>query len=265
MLRKIASAAALLAALLVFSVLSQAAQLQPPQAAPQQQQWKWPENPTNIKVLPKEIVGVRLRPVMVGFTSALGVRCTYCHKGVEGAPLTTYDFASDENPNKDRAREMLRMLKHINDDLKNIQPSGDQRVNMWCNTCHHGRPRPMTLPEELGEQYRKSGVEAALEHYADLKQRFYGRGAYDFGEDSLNAFGYAVLEKGDAAGSVEVFKLNALEFPQSANVWDSLGEACLRAGDTKNAAQFYEKSLTRDPNNQNAKEMLEEIKKSQAK
>ena len=70
-----------------------------------QESWNWPEKPKNLQVLPKEWPGKRLEPVMKGFTRALGVRCSYCHKGEEGKPLSTYDFASDENPNKDRARE----------------------------------------------------------------------------------------------------------------------------------------------------------------
>jgi tetratricopeptide (TPR) repeat protein len=233
--------------LLIFSTLSASAQ-----------DWTWPEKPKNLTVLPKDWTGTRLQPVMIGFTRALGVRCSYCHKGEEGKPLSTYDFASDENPNKDRAREMLRMLKDINEDLKKIQPSGDQRVNMWCHTCHHGRPRPMTLEEELGAQYRAKGLKAALDDYADLKKRFYYRGAYDFGEGSLNAFGYSVLEK-DAAGAIQIFQLNADTFPDSANVWDSLGEAYMKSGDAKNAQLNYEKALKLDPNNRNAKDMLKKL------
>ncbi|HXL22139.1 MAG TPA: c-type cytochrome [Candidatus Dormibacteraeota bacterium] len=229
-----------------------------------QEQWTWPEKPSNLQVLPKDWPGTRLRPVMTGFTRALGVRCSYCHKGEEGKPLSTYDFPSDENPNKNRAREMLRMLGDINDHLKKIEPSGDKRVNMWCHTCHHGRPRPMTLPEELGEQYRKNGIKPTLDYYADLKKKYYTRGAYDFGEGSLNEFGYNVLEK-DAAGALLVFQLNAEQFPQSANAWDSLAEAYLKAGDPKKAAENYEKSLALDPKNENAKEQLKKIKESKEK
>ena len=115
---------------------------------------------------------------MIGFTRALGVRCSYCHKGEEGKPLSAYDFASDDNPNKNRAREMYRMLGDINDHLKKIEPSGDKRGNMWCHTCHHGRPRPMTLDEELGEQYRKKGLQAALDDYAGESPVAFG---IDFG------------------------------------------------------------------------------------
>jgi tetratricopeptide (TPR) repeat protein len=230
-----------------------------------QDRWSWPEKPSNLQVLPKEWPGSRLRPVMTGFTRALGVRCSYCHKGEEGKPLSTYDFASDENPNKNRAREMLRMLGSINDHLKKIEPSGDKRVNMWCHTCHHGRPRPMTLEEELGEQYRTKGLKPALDYYADLKKKYYGRGAYDFGEGALNNFGYELLENKDAAGAIQVFKLNAEGFPQSGNVWDSLAEGYMKAGDLKKAEENYEKALTLDPTDENAKEMLKKIKESKEK
>src|SRR5579864_438339 len=230
-----------------------------------QASWSWPEKPSNLKVLPKDWSGDRLRPVMIGFTRALGVRCSYCHKGEEGKPLATYDFASDANPNKDRAREMLRMLGDINDHLKKIQPSGDQRVNMWCDTCHRGRPRPMTLREELGEQYRKNGIKAALGHYDELRKKFYDRGAYDFGEDSLNDFGYDVLGKNDAASAVQVFQLNAQLFPQSGNVWDSLAEGYMKSGDMKKAGENYEKALTLDPKDDNAREQLKKIKEMKQK
>jgi len=227
-----------------------------------QENWSWPEKPSNLQVLPKDWPGIRLRPVMIGFTRALGVRCSYCHKGEEGKPLGTYDFASDENPNKDRAREMLRMLNEIGEHLKKIQPSGDQRVNMWCHTCHHGRPRPMTLPEELAEQYRKKGIKAALDYYQDLKKKYYGRGAYDFGEDSLNSFAYEILEKNDFPSATKIFQLNAELYPQSGNVWDSLAEAYMKAGDLRRAQENYEKALALDPKNEHARESLKKIKET---
>lgn len=229
-----------------------------------QEGWKWPEKPANLQVLPKDMNGARLRPVMTGFTRALGVRCTHCHKGVEGQPLTSFDFASDENPNKGRAREMLRMLGDINARLKNIQPSGDKRVNMWCHTCHRGRPRPMTMVEELSEQYRAKGLKAAFAHYRELKTRYLTRGAYDFGEDPLNAFGYELLGTNATADAVEVFKLNAELFPQSGNAWDSLGEGLFKAKEYSQAKASYEKALAIDPRNENARKMLEQIKAAEA-
>lgn len=227
--------------------------------ASSQESWSWPEKPENLQVLPKDWTGQRLRPVMIGFTRSLGVRCFHCHVGEEGQPLSSFDFASDDNPNKGRAREMLRMLKSINDHLKKIEPSGAERVNLWCHTCHAGRPRPMTLPEALVEAYAEGGVDAALGRYRELKERYEDRGAYDFGETSLNRFGYHLLEKGDTDGAVAIFRLAVEEFPGSANAYDSLAEGYLTGGQRELAEIFYRRSLELDPGNGNALEKLREL------
>jgi len=227
------------------------------------QQWSWPERPENLQVLPEDWTGQRLRPVMTGFTRALGVRCSHCHVGEEGQPLSTYDFPSDDNPNKERARTMLRMLGDINETLKTVEPSGPERVNMWCHTCHRGRPRPMALNEELEAVYEVEGIEAALAHYAGLRERFYGRGSYDFGENSLNGFGYAVMGEDDLDGALEVFLLNVKLFPESSNVYDSLAEAYMNRGEKEKAVQYYEKSLEINPRNTNAVQQLEILRNGQ--
>lgn len=221
-------------------------------------QWQWPDSTENLQVLPAHWSGERLSPVMRGFTSALGVRCQYCHATNGETRLQDMDFVSDENPNKERAREMLRMLGSINDHLGNIEPSGE-RVNMWCHTCHRGRPRPMTLAEELGERYRADGLEAAMEHYEELREGFLTAGAYDFGESGLNGFGYELMSDEHYEDAIAVFSRNTELFPESGNVWDSLGEAYLASGDEEQARIHYEKSLSLNPRNQNARQVLEEL------
>lgn len=230
------------------------------QVAAAQNQWSWPDKPANLQVLPKTFDGARLRPVMTGFTRALGVRCSYCHVGEEGKPLSTYDFVSDANPNKERARTMLTMLGDINTHLENMSRSSDPPVNMWCHTCHRGRPKPMTLEEELSATYRSNGVEPAITHYTSLKDRYYGRGVYNFGEGGLNTFGYELLTAGNVDGAIRVLTLATKEFPESANAWDSLAEACMKAGDNVRAQQYYEKSLSLNPKNRNAQEMLTKLR-----
>lgn len=223
------------------------------------QDWSWPDEPENLQVLPKDFSGSQLRSVMSSFIRGLGVRCSYCHVGQEPQPLSTWDFASDDNPNKNRAREMLRMVKSINGHLDKIEPSGDKRVSVGCHTCHSGRPRPMTLEEELGEVYRTNGIDATVSRYHELRDRYYGRGAYDFGERSLNSFGYSLLQNDDVAGAIAIFELNAEQFPESGNVWDSLAEGYMASGDLEMAQKHYQKSLELNPKNRNAKQMLEKI------
>ena len=50
------------------------------------------------------------------------------------------------------------------------------------------------------------------------------------------------------------------EYPKSANVYDSLGEAYMKAGRKELAIQNYEMSLELDPKNQNAIDTLKKLK-----
>ena len=63
----------------------------------------------NAQVLDAHTPKEEVTALMKHMTRALGVRCSTCHVGEEGAPLWTYDFASDEKAEKRRAREMLRL------------------------------------------------------------------------------------------------------------------------------------------------------------
>ena len=52
---------------------------------------------------------------------------------------------------------------------------------------------------------------------------------YDFAEGELNGLGYTLLGMSDVSGAIRVFELNAQQYPESSNVFDSLGEAYLKA------------------------------------
>src|SRR5271169_4239565 len=64
------------------------------------------------------------------------------------------------------------------------------------------------------------------------------------------------MHEDDAAAAVQVFRLNAAEFPQSGNVWDSLAVAYMKSGNLKQAEEYYQKALAQDATDQNAKDML---------
>ena len=230
-------------------------------AAVAQEAWRWPEHPKNLEVLPPDTGPEKLSALMRGFTRALGVRCPYCHVGQEGKPLSTFDFVSDANPNKDRARRMYKMLGTINAQLKEFPRSG-AKVNMWCHTCHAGRPKPMTLGEELDAAYAKGGASASIARYKELRGRYYGRGGYDFGERSLQEFGGDLVEKHDADGAVAILALNAEVFPESGDAQESLGDAYAAAGKDRLAASAYAKAVALDPQNGEARAKLKKLEEA---
>ena len=49
------------------------------------------------------------------------------------------------------------------------------------------------------------------------------------------------------------------QYPQSANAYDSRGEAYMTAGNKEPAIADYKKSLELNPNNENAKRMLVQL------
>jgi photosynthetic reaction center cytochrome c subunit len=99
----------------------------------------------NPKVFPADITRAQLVATMKGFTQALGVRCTFCHVGTEGQPLSTYDFASDAKPEKEIARSMLRMVGDLNGRVLPAIP-GLKDAKVTCFTCHRGDSKPAIAP-----------------------------------------------------------------------------------------------------------------------
>lgn len=62
----------------------------------------------------------------------------------------------------------------------------------------------------------------------------------------------------DAA--ITVFEYNTVLFPQSYNVFDSLGEAYYKKGDKPKALANFRKSLLLNPSNENAKKYMDELR-----
>jgi tetratricopeptide (TPR) repeat protein len=94
-----------------------------------------------------------------------------------------------------------------------------------------------------------------------VNQRGSGTSDYFFVEAEFNARGYQFLQHDQVEQATTMFRINVELFPDSWNVYDSLGEALLAGGDRAGAIAMYEKSLEINPENTNGIEMLERIRK----
>jgi len=90
----------------------------------------------NIKVL-TGMPQSQLIPVMNFFAASLGRRCNFCHVNNNGQ----WDYASDAKPEKNTAREMIRLVLDTNKTLSrlNVDP-------ISCYSCHRGRTSPQSVP-----------------------------------------------------------------------------------------------------------------------
>jgi CubicO group peptidase (beta-lactamase class C family) len=103
------------------------------------------------------------------------------------------------------------------------------------------------------------GADAVLQKYDELKNS--GDAKKRPEEHVLNMIGYRVFLQADKSDdAIKVFQRNVQEYPESSNVYDSLGEAYAAAGKKELAIENYEKSLKLDPKNENAKERLKKLR-----
>ncbi len=98
----------------------------------------------NLKILPKNISHEDLDKVMDEFKEALGVKCNFCHAADKDSSSHHLDFASDEKPEKNIARQMMKMTIKINKKYFSYNKSADGKAeqSVQCVTCHHGNANP---------------------------------------------------------------------------------------------------------------------------
>ena len=97
----------------------------------------------NLKVLPKDISNADLDSIMENYSKALNVGCDFCHAKSKKNPQDT-DYESDDKPEKEITRHMMRLTAAINKDYFDytIVYKAGETMAVSCMTCHDGFPRP---------------------------------------------------------------------------------------------------------------------------
>jgi Flp pilus assembly protein TadD len=82
---------------------------------------------------------------------------------------------------------------------------------------------------------------------------------YNFDEGQLNGLGYRLIRANNFKDAIRILQLNVEAYPQSSNVYDSLGEAYMDDGNKPQAIANYQKSLHLNPKNGGAVQMLQKL------
>ena len=139
----------------------------------------------------------------------------------------------------------------IADQIVSTIVSGKQTALAWLEYEPYN-----SLTKTLLRDILTRGEKAIDEH---LERRKSNAGRRSLNESQMNWIGYQLLGRKRYAEAIKVFEVNTISFPKSPNVYDSLGEAYLKAGDTELAVRNYQKVIELDPQNMNAVGMLKRL------
>jgi CubicO group peptidase (beta-lactamase class C family) len=111
-----------------------------------------------------------------------------------------------------------------------------------------------------GSTLVKDGADAAACALNAIKgdTAHYYLNEWEFNQLGGNMLNFSKFE-GHQQLALEVFKLNTIMFPNSANTYDSYAFGLRATGKKKEAIQMYQKSLAMDPNNDDGKQALKEL------
>jgi carboxyl-terminal processing protease len=112
------------------------------------------------------------------------------------------------------------------------------------------------LADVLVMEYLSGGINAVDRQYMALKEKYPPL----VNEQLLNDVGYSFLNTNSTEPAIQILELNMKKFPQSANAYDSLGEAYMNAGDKNRAIENYEKSVALNPANANGIQILKKLR-----
>src|SRR5438309_446950 len=130
-------------------------------------------------------------------------------------------------------------------------------MGAWLPSIKRAYDQRKSIAETLSATIASSGIDDATKQYRDFK--IAAPATYNFDEDELNTLGYQLIQLKKLAEAIRIFQLNVEAYPQSSNVYDSLGEAYMDDGKKSEAIANYRRSLAINPKNRNAVGMLQKL------
>jgi tetratricopeptide (TPR) repeat protein len=202
--------------------------------------------------------------MMQTFVSGLGVKCDFCHVGGVGRGGGRGQAQAEPGQppsHMEIARNMMAMVNDLNARMIPAATGKDASANtrIQCVTCHRGVAIPGQLSDIMTQTAVKEGGEAAVAKYRDLRKEYYGRQAYDFGEETLITAASAIAS-GRPDEAAALLKLNLEFYPQSIRTYTQLAYTYTRKLDDAAAIATLEKALEISPDNSLIKGQLEQLR-----
>ncbi len=138
----------------------------------------------------------------------------------------------------------------IADEIVSNIVGSKQTALVWLDYEPYNSPTKTLLRDIL------TRGEKALDEHIDRRKN---RGGEILNESQINWIGYQLLGRKKYAEAIKVFEVNTVNFPKSSNVYDSLGEAYLKAGNTELAIKNYRRVVELNPQNTNAAAILKRL------
>jgi len=125
----------------------------------------------------------------------------------------------------------------IEEPIRRIEP---KLSNLLFSACANHRLLPL--------------LDSIQDHLQAMQTR------YDFEEFDINIVAYRLMENNRLDEAEHLFQFNMDLYPESWNVYDSMGELLLKKGQIDKAIHFYQQSLKLNPKSESGKRALQEIK-----
>jgi tetratricopeptide (TPR) repeat protein len=222
-------------------------------------QWP-PDSLVNLQVLPEDMSVRQIVGMMRGFAGGLGVRCIHCHVGDDPSDLSSTDFVSDDKIEKQKAREMIRMVQRINNELlANLPERSDPPIEVTCATCHHGVTKPVGIRTILADVALEHGADSAIAQYNQMREQYYGSYSYDFKPFTLANVAESIARQAPDAG-LALCEYNLTLYPEDLQTFLAMAQIYQRQGDIDGAIGALERGLEVEPDNEFFKQTIERLK-----
>jgi len=217
-----------------------------------------PDSFVNLKVFAKNTPTQQLIGQMRNASIGLGVRCVFCHVGEDG-PLDKIDFVSDQKRTKLIARQMFATMLEVNRRFDSLPQRATPVVRVGCVTCHRGISRPVPLVNVVSDAAIAVNADSAIRAYRVLRQRYFGKDAYDFTEPTLNEAAANTVRASKPDDALKLLDFNETMFPNSTVIYTQRANILLMKLDTAGAIAAFRKALQFDSTNAQARTRLQAL------